>query len=315
MKIIDFEMVKALNIDPIEFYKWTEEAWKLKHEVLMPPKTKMHQENGGRYICMPCVLPSIDTAGVKFICRNMDDVNGTPKRNSNIMVQRCSKPGLEAVVDGIYITNMRTGAVAVNNVKLFAKNNFKTLGLMGLGIAARSFFLIFCEVFKDQEIHVNLYRYKDQAESFIERFSYAKNIHFSIVESYEEVCSCDVVISCVSNATSTLCDDGVFQKGCTVIPVHTRGFQNCDLFFDKVFVDDIGHVMDFKYYNEFRSCTEVSDVISGVAAGRTNDKERIIAYCGGIALHDLYFARKIIDMVEGRSQDIVMQLPQERFWV
>ena len=37
MKIIDFEMVKALNIDPIEFYKWTEEAWKLKHEVLMPP--------------------------------------------------------------------------------------------------------------------------------------------------------------------------------------------------------------------------------------------------------------------------------------
>lgn len=315
MKVIDFTAIEELKINPGEFYKWTEEAWRLKRDALMPPKSKMHQDNSGRYICMPCVLPSIDTAGVKFICRNMDYFDGIPKRNSNIMVQRCSQQGLEAVVDGIYITNMRTGAVAVDNVKMFAKSNFKTLGIMGLGIAARSFFLIFCEVFKNQEIFVSLYRYKDQAESFIERFSYAKNIHFTIVDSYDEVCSCDVVVSCVSNATSTLCDDSIFQEGCTVIPVHTRGFQNCDLFFDKVFVDDIGHVKDFKYYNRFRSCTEVSDVVCGTVKGRTNDRDRIIVYCGGIALHDLYFARKIIDMIGDKCPDTVMQLPQERFWI
>lgn len=315
MKIIDFEDIKSLNIDPKLFYKWAEEAWLYKKEVLMPPKSKMHQENSGRYICMPCVLPSLDTAGVKFICRNMDDINGLPKRNSNIMVQRISQPGLEAVIDGIYITNMRTGAVAVENVKLFAKENFKTLGLMGLGIAARAFFLIFCEVFKDQQIDVKLLKYKDQAESFIERFSMAKNIHFSIVDTYEDICSCDVVVSCISNATSILCSDDVFKEGCTVIPVHTRGFQNCDLFFDKVFVDDIGHVKDFKYYDKFKSLTEVSDVVTGAAHGRTNNNERIIVYCGGIALHDLYFARKIIDYINENAIDVTMRLPDTRFWI
>jgi len=315
MKIIDFEDVQSLSINPIEFYKWAEEAWFYKKEALMPPKSKILQENSGRYICMPCVIPSLDTAGVKYICRNMDDVNGLPKRNSNIMVQRISKPGLEAVIDGIYITNMRTGAVAVENVKLFAKENFKSLGLMGLGIAARAFFLIFCEVFKDREIEVKLYRYKDQAEIFIERFSMVKNIHFSIVDTYEDICSCDVIVSCISNATSTLCSDDVFKEGCTVVPVHTRGFQNCDLFFDKVFVDDIGHVKDFKYFDKFKNLTEVSDVVTGVAPGRTNDNERIIAYCGGIALHDLYFARKIIDYINDNAIDIPMRLPNARFWI
>jgi alanine dehydrogenase len=315
MKIIDFETIRALDINPREFYYWAEEAWHQKRNALMPPKSKMHQDDAGRYICMPCVLPSIDTAGVKFICRNMNDYNGIPKRNSNIMMQRCSKPGLEAVVDGNYITNMRTGAVAVENVKLFAKSNFKTLGLMGLGIAARAFFLIFCEMYKEQEISVKLYRYKDQAESFIKRFSYASNIHFTIVDSYDDVCSCDVVISCISNATSILCKDDVFKEGSTVIPVHTRGFQNCDLFFDKVFVDDIGHVKDFKYFDRFKSCSEVSDVVLGAVPGRINDKERIIAYCGGIALHDIYFARKIIDLVGDKCPDVLMQLPDTRFWI
>ena len=35
----------------------------------------------------------------------------------------------------------------------------------------------------------------------------------------------------------------------TVIPVHTRGFQNCDLFFDKVFADDTDHVKDSNILN------------------------------------------------------------------
>ena len=35
-----------------------------------------------------------------------------------------------------------------------------------------------------------------------------------------------------------------------MVPVHTRGFSNCDLFFDKVFADDYGHVKHFKYFDK-----------------------------------------------------------------
>ena len=35
--------------------------------------------------------------------------------------------------------------------------------------------------------------------------------------------------------------DEYFKEGCTVIPICTMGFQNCDLFFDRVFTDEIEH--------------------------------------------------------------------------
>ena len=47
-------------------------------------------------------------------------------------------------------------------------------------------------------------------------------------------------------------DENLYRKGCLVIPVHTRGFQNCDLCFDKVYADDTAHVCGFKYFNEFK---------------------------------------------------------------
>ena len=63
-----------------------------------------------------------------------------------------------------------------------------------------------------------------------------------------------------------------------MVPVHTRGFSNCDLFFDKVYGDDTNHICHFKYFNQFKSFSEISDVLTGKALGRENNKERIIAY-------------------------------------
>lgn len=112
MKILDFDKIKSLNLSAEEMYSWTENVWKQQDSFILPPKSKMLQGESGRYFTMPCVLPQYDISGVKFICRNVDDVDGVPARNSNIMLQNCSKHGLLAVMDGTYITNMRTGANA-----------------------------------------------------------------------------------------------------------------------------------------------------------------------------------------------------------
>lgn len=80
---------------------------------------------------------------------------------------------------------------------------------------------------------MTLLRYKDHAESFIKRFDGYENLLFSICDSVEEVIeSSDVTISCITCAAAPLVDDSCFSPGCTIIPVHTRGFQNYDLFID-----------------------------------------------------------------------------------
>ena len=72
-----------------------------------------------------------------------------------------------------------------------------------------------------------------------------------------------------------------------------RGFQNCDLFFDKVFGDDTSQIQNFKYFNQFRQYDEFHHVLQGRNPGRTSQDERILCYNYGIALHDITFASKI----------------------
>jgi len=267
---------------------------------------------------MPCVIPELDVAGVKFISRNVDNYQGIPARNSNILLQKCSCAGLYGVVDGIWITNMRTGAIAAHSVIEYSKSGLKTLGIMGLGNAARSFMYIFGNMFHN-ELNIKLLRYKNQAEEFVERFrAEFPWFHFELVDSYESICRCDAVVSAVSYARSYFAEDTVFQAGCIVVPIHTAGFQNCDLAFDKVIIDDHDHVSSFRYYSEFKNkAVEIEMIENNLHPGRENDIERIIAYSGGIALHDIYIAAKLLQIAEERNdlEDVVMRQPASRFWI
>ena len=89
---------------------------------------------------------------------------------------------------------------------------------------------------------VKVLKYKDQAEMFIEEFKNNKLLNFEICDSIQDLFNADIIVSCVSFAHKELAPVDTYPTGCTIIPVHTAGFQNCDLEFEKVIVDDIDHV-------------------------------------------------------------------------
>lgn len=316
MKVIDFDRIQSLGISAEEMFSWTDEVWHKQDEFILPTKTHTWQGESGRYITMPCVMPNEDVAGVKFISRNVDDVNGVPKRNSNIMLQKISEEGLYAVVDGMWITSMRTGACAYYNATIFAKKEPETLAIYGLGTAARAFMYFWCNLYK-KPITVKLMPYKDQVELFLKRFPETDLIKYNVVDNIEELFNSDIVVSCVSFAHNVICEkDSVFKKGCNVVPVHTSGFQNCDLFFDKVIVDDIGHVEGYRYFDQFKDrMARITDVVNRVKSGRESDDERTIVYNGGLAIFDIYWAKKILEKYNNQSLDIPMGYPKERFWI
>lgn len=226
-----------------------------------------------------------------------------------------------ALMDGTWITTMRTGAVAAHSIILFAKKNFTTIGVMGLGNVVRSTLVILAAKMPEKEFDIKLLRYKNQEEMFIRRFSNYKNFHFTLVDTPEEmVKNSDVVISGATYLPYDVCTDDCFNKGVLVQPIHTLGFTNCDLFFDKVFVDDIGHVCHFKNYEKFNQVPEVCDVLNGDALGRENDDQRILVYNIGVSIHDINFATSIYKLMEengamGFLPDVDMKEPLEKFWV
>ena len=165
--------------------------------------------------------------------------------------------------------------------------------------------------------HVLLMRYKDQAELFIERFKGYTNVTFSICDDARElIAHADVIVSCITEAQGLLCDDdSLYKEGCLVVPVHTRGFQNCDLFFDKVYADDTAHVCGFKYFDRFKQFAEIQDVIAGKKPGRESDTERILSYNIGLGLHDVVYASKIYERLGADAHNITIERETDKFWI
>ena len=175
---------------------------------------------------------------------------------------------------------------------------------VGLGVIARATLDCLLAINSDRKLTIKLKRYKDQAEKIIEEYKDFSNVTFRICDTMEELVEdADIVASCITDADGLLVENTeLFKPGVLVIPVHTRGFQNCDLVFDKVFADDEGHVKGFRYFDRFRKFAEIKDVLTGSIKGRESDEERILSYNIGISLHDVYFAYKILRILGDHGQ-------------
>jgi ornithine cyclodeaminase len=212
---------------------------------------------------------------------------------------------------------MRTGAVATLAAQTFRHSKASVYSFIGLGNTARATLLCLLDSEPDIMHRVLLKKYKNQADLFIERFRDFANVTFEVLDDIGDMIrESDVVISCITAADGIICDDiDYFRPGVLVIPVHTRGFQNCDTVFDKVYADDTAHVCGFKYFNQFKQFAEIQDVISGKAKGRESDTERILSYNIGLGLHDVVYASKIYEILKDTSNDIKLIRETDKFWI
>lgn len=317
IRIISTEQIRQAAVTPATCIEWVEESFRMKYDAQLPAKVSVHPQSEDFFTSMPALLPErFGRFGIKIVSRIDSDV---PALKSDIMLYDSHNGHLLAIFDGGWITAMRTGAVAALAVRTLKRSDADTYSIMGLGNTARATALCLLADHPEKSVRFRLLRYKDQAELFIERFSDYANASFEIIDSIDEfIGGAQVVISCVTAAFGKIfCpDDSLFQEGVLVVPVHTRGFQNCDLFFDKVYGDDTGHVCDFKYFKQFRQFDEFSRVLLGDNPGRENDRERILSYNIGLGLHDVLFASKLYDMMDDdRVGVFTRQTEDQKYWV
>ena len=315
MKIVSQDRIKALKISPATCVEWVKESFSIKKDSQVPAKISVHPQGYDFYTAMPCLLPArYDRVGLKMVHRVKGAV---PSLGSDILVYEASSGTLLAFMDCDWITAMRTGATAVYASQTLRKKGPVTYSFVGLGNTARATMLCLLDTEPDIQHKVLLKRYKDQAELFVDRFSSYDNVSFEIVDTVPGmIAASDVIFSCITDADGLFCEDeSCFRPGCTFIPVHVRGFQNCDLFFDKVYGDDTAPIKNWKYFNQYRHYAELQDVIDGKDPGRENDRERILSYNYGLALHDIFYASKIYDMLKDDCPDVPIVKEMGKFWV
>ncbi len=295
MKHITNEDIINLNLSPEQCVEWVRDAFILKSECQLPAKMSVHPTGNDFFTTMPCLLPSeYRRFGAKVVSRIVGRV---PALKSDMMLFDSRSGELLAIVDCDWITAMRTGAVATLAIKTLRQSQASEYAFIGLGSTARATLTCLLNSCADEHLNIRLFRYKDQAERIIEEYGHYKNASFTIVDTTTElVKGADVVVSCITDASGLLVEDeSLFKPGVLVVPVHTRGFQNCDTTFDKVFADDTDHVKGFKYFSEFREYHQLEEVLKGDVTGRANDSERLLSYNIGLGLHDVLYASRIYD--------------------
>lgn len=296
MKHISNEDITNLSISPTQCIEWVKEAFCIKHDAQLPPKISLHPQGNDFFNTMPCLLPvSYDRFGVKIVSRI---AGNKPSLHSDLLLYKASTGELLSHINADWITQMRTGAVAALAIQTLQSSTAHTYAFVGLGSTAIATMQCLLAILPtDKPITCKLLRYKQQAEQFAQLFAKHTNLDFVIVDNHEDlVRDSDVIVSAVTEMPSLFCENNdLYKEGVLLVPIHTRGFQNCDLFFDRIIADDKAHVSGFKYFNQFKSFNELSEVLLNRIPARLSDKERIIAYNIGLGLHDIYFAHQIYE--------------------
>ena len=175
MKIVNFDQIRNLNIAPSTCFDWAADMVLHKKVAVLPPKTHLDMEGGVFCNVMPSLVGK--WGGVKVVTRYPER---KPALDSKILLFDKESGTFLALIDGNWITAMRTGAVAAHSIVTFGKSNFSTIGMIGLGNVARATLLVLADVLSDRNLKLKLLRFNNEAELYIERFKTFKNL-FKII--------------------------------------------------------------------------------------------------------------------------------------
>lgn len=283
----------------------------------MPVKSRLGQDNGNYFAIMPCLWDEQNLASVKMIGRHsLKEGELRSTMMGDLLLYEGDTGILKAVMDAEYITTLRTGAAAAHSAILYGKKDFCTIGLIGLGNIMTVCIQVLLSQITDRKLIIKLHKYHGHEIRFQEKFNAYKNISFICCDTYEEtIRGSEIIISALTRTTENFCADECYDKGCTVIPIMTLGFQNCDLFFDQIFTDDIDQIRNFKYFNSFKSVKNTTDVLLGRKSGREDNSERILVYNYGLAIQDLYFAEKFYRMSLPKVSDVTYQYCTDKYFM
>lgn len=282
--------IKELNLKIVDILEEMKKVLK-KHalgQTILKPKISLVPREGEFYTAMPGAIKN-EYLGLKLIERfsNKDypGIFGTMFLND----EKTGK--LLSILDATWLTSIRTGAVAALTIELLGKKEIKEISIMGLGNTAMATLLCVKENFPNLR-KINLLKYKNTHIEFMNKFEYL-NLEFNCIENIEEfIRKSEIIVSSITYADKPFIKPEWLRDEVLILPIHTRGWQDCDQYMDKIFTDDYNHTKHF-----IKNTTgELGEVLIGKINGREKEKnEKIIAYNVGIAIDDIAIAKLIYE--------------------
>jgi len=282
-----------------------------------PPKPGIHTLKGAFIHAMPGFLPRKKAAGMKWVSGYSDNFKYDLPSIMGLVVLNDPDTGQPlAVMDGGYITALRTAAASGVSAKYLADKNAAVLGIAGTGVQGQYHLLSLTEVLPGiREVKI-----MDTNESALAQFmSVAQekpslNIH-TCTSAREVIEGSDVVVTATGHLEERVYKEKWVKQGALVLPVHTRGWEQALLSqADKFVVDDWPQFNNALggsngYYAPLPELyAELGEIVVGKKPGRERSTERIINLNFGMAIHDVYMATHIFEQAKAKGIGMMLAL-------
>ncbi len=281
-----------------EVIKAVEEAFRqhgLK-KVQMPPKIYLSFSNGDLRT-MPAYIESLDLAGVKIVNSHPENPKkGLPAVMALVVLNDPKTGAPIAVMDGTYLTDLRTGAAGAVAVKHLARKNSKVVGIIGAGMQARTQLQAINEVLEIEEVKI-----ASRSMEGIEKFLKEKIIDGEIIsKTIEEACECDILVTTTPVREPIIKNEWISEgTHINAIGADAPGKEELEpelLKRAKIVVDDLAQASHSGEINVPLSkgiikidavYSELGEIIAGKKAGRTSEEEITIFDSTGLAVQDV----------------------------
>lgn len=315
--------VEDVSLSMAELIDVMDEAYKEKGKDLyqLPPKTALHCFNPGDFIhAMPCYLEAHNAAGVKIVSGYSENHKVDLPYINGLYVLIDVQTGVPlAVMDCVWITAMRTGAMTGLSARYLANADSEVVGIIGTGVQGRSNIEALMVTMKNLKKVYCYDFFPESAKKYADEISEKYGLEVIPTTDTEKlVRESDILLSgipCTVDESKEFIKKEWFKDGLTALPVDLGVLLLPDALSDpwvKIYTDDQGQYNYFKGEGFFRSIPntppEIGKLFLGELEGRKSHDEKIMAVNIGTGLADIATARRLYERALENNVGTVLPL-------
>jgi len=304
--LINQSQIESL-LDLPSVLKITEQIYRSHGEgkVVLPPKLTLDLGESAPWPpykaflnAMPAYLGDADVAGIKWVGGFQGNpAKGLPYITGMILLVNPKNGMFIAVLDGAYITSLRTGAQSAVFAKFLARKDSTVLTIIGAGTQGRMHLRALSQVFNFTEVRVTDIN-KAHLEDFCRTMAAEVRVNIRAAGSPEEAVRGADIVCTVTAACEPLVRKEWLKRGSLVIGAGSYQELDGDVILgaNKIIVDNwaqashrgaLAGLVGAGKLSPENIYSDIFEIVVGRKAGRENEDENIIAVPVGLGSLDI----------------------------
>lgn len=272
-------------------------------EVILPLRPVLRvPDTGNAFALMPAYSRSLGAMGAKLITVFPDN-HGTEldSHQGVVMLFDAARGNLTAIVDAVSITGIRTAAVSAVATRLLAREDARTLAILGSGVQARTHVDAMLAVRPFTSVAV-WSRRKDHARALVDEIRGRSGVTCTVTDSAEAAVRAADVVCTVTASREPVLEGAWLRPGTHVNAVGAslptaRELDTAAVRAARIFVDrresalneagDLLIPMREGAITADAIAAEIGELLTGKAQGRRDAREITLFKSLGLAIEDL----------------------------